>query len=187
LSRRWLVLLLLPALALVVWALASQLPRWTAPQPDWFAPNTPAVCAALDSLRLYSAQRGGTDGNIGSGAARSTAEQIFAQHYDSPAITISEPLAVQASPPGAERGGYYVVTAQFEDAAAVMFVDNRSGEARAIITTPLSETVTCDFDTRAALMAAVRSPPVLLFAAYVLLTAAVFVGWRLLQAKGKHP
>jgi hypothetical protein len=187
LSRRLLVLLLLPALALVVWALASQLPRWTAPQSNWFEPNTPAVCAAVDSLRLYSAQRSEPSESFGSDAARSSAEQIFAQHYDSPAITISEPLAVQASLPGTERGGYYVVTAQFDDAAAVMLVDAQTGEARAIITTPLSETVTCDFDTRAALVAGVRSPPVLLFAAYVLLTAAVFVGWRLLQAKGKHP
>lgn len=185
-SRRWLVLLLTPALALVVWGLTSQLPRWLAPQPTWFAADTPAVCAAVDSLRLYSAQRSEPSGSIGNDAARSSAEQIFAQHYDSPAITISEPLAVQASLPSAERGGYYVVTAQFDDAAAVMFVDARSGEARAVITTPLSESVTCDFDTRAALLDAVKSPPVILLAAYILLTAPALVAWRLLYAKGKH-
>lgn len=185
-SRRLLVLLLIPALALVAWALALQLPRWIAPQPNWFTLGTPALCAAVDTLRLYSGQRGEADSNIGSNAARTAAEQIIAQHYDTPAITFSEPLAVHASLPNTERHGYYIVTAELPDAAAVIFLDAQNGEARAVITTPRSETVTCDFDIRTALVDAVRSPPVILLAAYLLLTALALATWRRLQAKGKR-
>ena len=180
------LLLILPALALIVWGVAAQLPRWTAPQPNWFAAGTPALCAAVDSLKLYQGQRG--DGNgIGSAAAEEAATLAIREHYGASASDLSEPLAVQATLPGEARQAYYVVTAQLSDAAAVIYVDAGSSDTRALITTPADETVNCEFDRRAALVAAVRSPPTILLGVYILLTAGALVARRLLQAKGKRP
>ncbi|MFN8448133.1 MAG: hypothetical protein U0521_05985 [Anaerolineae bacterium] len=99
-SRR-LLILLLPALALVVWLVAAQLPRWTAPVPGWFAPGTPGVCAAVRSLALYDARRVDPASGLGREAAQSAAEQVAADHYDAAPLGVSEPLAVEASLPGA--------------------------------------------------------------------------------------
>lgn len=123
---------------------------------------------------------------MGSTAARAAAERIISEHYDSPASAIGEPLEIMAALPGKERRLHYLITARLPDAATVILLDAITGEARAVITAPLTETVTCDFDTRAALVDAIRSPPAILFAAYLLLTAFALAAWRLLYAKGKR-
>ncbi len=181
------LLLILPALALLVWGVTAQLPRWTAPQPDWFTAGAPGVCAAVDSLRLYQGQRSNPAQGIGRAAAEEAAARAITEHYDSPAPTLSEPLAVQAMLPGTTRQAYYVVTAQLDDATAVIYIDAESGDTRALITSPEAESITCVFDTRAALVEAVRSPPAILLGAYILLTAGALFARRLLQAKRKRP
>jgi hypothetical protein len=182
------LLLILPALALIVWGVGVQLPRWTAPQPDWFAAGTPGVCAAVDSLRLYQGQRSNITGGIGREAAVSAAEQAVAEHYETPALAFSEPLAVLATlPEDDEQQTFYLFTAQLDNATATIYIDADHGDTRALITTPEDETVTCAFDTRAALIEAVRSPPTILLGAYILLTAGALLARRLRQAKGKRP
>ncbi|MEP7292325.1 MAG: hypothetical protein ABI835_11105 [Chloroflexota bacterium] len=181
--RLW--LLLLPALALIGWGIAAQLPRWTAPQPAWFPAGTPGVCAAVEALRVYEAVRVESDGT-GVEAARSAAAQVVSEHYDTEALAFSEPLAVQAALPGDQRRSFYVVTAKLSAATAILYLDAESGEARALITTPDSETSACDFDVREALIAAVKSAPTILLGAYILLTAGALIVRRLVSAKGKH-
>ncbi|MCC6803477.1 MAG: hypothetical protein IT319_11385 [Anaerolineae bacterium] len=178
------LLILLPALALIVWLVAAQLPLWTAPQPDWFAPGTPGVCAAVESLRLYAARRVDSVG-IGREAAQAAAAQMIAAHYGVPPLVVSEPLAVEAALPGDARRAYAVVAALLSDAApsgsdastaAVIYLD-ATGEPRALITTVDDPAAACDFDVRAALVDAVKSPPLLLLAAYV----AIVVGLLLVH------
>lgn len=167
------LLILLPALALIVWLVAAQLPLWTAPQPDWFAPGTPGVCAAVESLTLYSARRVDSAG-IGREAAQAAAGQVIAAHYGMPPLVVSEPLAVEAALPGSDRRAYAVVTALLSDdappgsganTAAVIYLD-AAGEPRALLTTVDDSAASCDFDVRAAVVDAVKSPPLLLLAAY---------------------
>lgn len=172
-SRR-LLILLLPALALVVWLVAAQLPRWTAPAPGWFAPGTPGVCAAVRSLALYDARRVDSADGLGREAAQANAERVAADHYDAAPLAVSAPLAVEVSLPGAPRRVYLVVTVRLSDVvpekAAVIYLD-ADGEPRALITATDDPAATCDFDVRAALLAAVKAPPLILLIAYVVLVA----------------
>jgi hypothetical protein len=177
-------LLLLPALALVVWLVSAQLPLWTAPEPHWFAPGTPGVCAAVESLKLYEGQRSAAS-ERGAQDARSIVGQLAANTYEGGALALSEPLIVQATLPGDERRTYSLVTAQLSgDAAAVVYVDAESGEARAVITTVENASVRCDFDLRGALITAVRSLPMMLLAAYAVLTVVGLIVWWLWHRKG---
>ncbi len=184
---RTLALILLPALALIIWLVAAQLPRWTAPQAGWFAPDTPGVCAAVESLRVYQAQRADPTG-IGVDAARAAAEQTVEAHYDAPALELGEPLAVDAALPGEVRHRYYVIAARLSDTLprkiAVIYVDADSGAPRDLITATEDAAVSCDFDLREALVAAAKSPPLLLLIAYVLIAAGALVVRRLWNAKG---
>lgn len=166
---------------LVIWLVLSQLSRWMVPQPNWFPAETPGVCAAVSSLALYAGQRGAVSG-IGPIAARTAAAQVFAQQYDAEATDLSEPLAVQANLPGEPRQALYLVTARINHAAAVVYLGANDGTPRALITTPDANDVTCAFDVRGALVAALRSPPMIMLGAY-LLFAAVFVGWRLVHTR----
>lgn len=185
-SRR-LLILLLPALALVVWLVAAQLPRWTAPAPGWFARGTPGVCAAVRSLALYDARRVDPADGLGREAAQADAERVAADHYDAAPLDVSEPLAVEASLPGAPRSVYSVVTVRLSDAApekaAVIYLDAATGEPRALITATDDPAAICDFDVRAALLAAVKSPPLILLVAYVVLVAGVALVRRIARGK----
>lgn len=182
------LLILLPALALIIWLVVAQLPLWTAPQAGWFAPETPGVCAAVSSLRLYAARRVDPGGGIGRDAAQSAAEQVIAAHYDVTPLTVSEPLAVEAALPGDDRRVYTVVTVRLSNAvttdsdantAAVIYLD-AAGEPAALITAVDDPAAACDFDVRAALVDAVKSPPLLLLAAYVVIVVGVLlVRWFL--------
>lgn len=184
------VILFIPALALIVWGIAAQLPRWTAPQPNWFAAGTPGVCAAVELLKRYEALPGESPDGIGREAAQVRAAEIAAEHYNLPALSISEPLGVylkrESALPPAERLGFYIVTVRFNAASAVISLDAESGEARALITTPETEFGNCDFDVRAALVAAARSAPTILLGAYVLLAAGALLVGRLVSTKGKR-
>lgn len=173
-SRRLLIplLLLVPALLLLGWLVLAQLPRWGAPQPNWFPAGTPGVCAAVNSLKLYAGQRGAV-GGIGPLAARAAAAQVFAEHYGAQAITLSEPLAVQANLPGEPRQPLYLVTGRINDAAAVLYLGANDGTPRALLTTPDADDANCAFDLRGALVAAARSTPMIALAVYVLLIAAL--------------
>lgn len=180
------ILLILPALALILWGVLAQLPRWTAPYANWFAASTPGVCAAVDSLRLYGGQRSGAEHGTGATAAENGAAQAVTEHYDSPAQSMSEALAVEATLPGTERADYYLLTATVTDAVSVIYIHAESGEVGTLITAPNDTLVTCAFDSRAALVAAVRSPAALLLGGYVALTAGGLVARRLWQANRKH-
>lgn len=168
---------------LIGWLIAAQLPRWTAPQPNWFAANTPGVCAAVSSLAIYSAARGDPNAGIGRQGAQSYALQVVAEHYGITALHLSEPLAVQATLPSEERHAYFVVTARLSDdtppTAAVIYLDATTGEPRALITATEDLTQTCDFDLRGALLAALRSPPPLLLGVYVLTAAGALAVWKI--------
>jgi len=176
-----------------VWLLLAQLPRWTAPQSGWFAPETPAVCAAVASLAVYQAQRSDPQNGIGRDAAQSRAKAIAAEHYgdlppDVP-LDVSEPLAVQAALPGDPRSAYYVVTVRLRDEtpekAAIIYLDAATGDPRALITATEEPAADCDFDIRAALVVALKSAPSILLVAYILIAAGALVARRLLNARGK--
>jgi hypothetical protein len=190
LSRRPLITILLatPVFLLVIWLALSQLSRWTAPQPNWFPAGTPGVCAAVSSLALYAGQRSAVSG-IGPIGAQTAAAQVFAEQYGAEATDLSEPLAVQANLPGEPRQALYVITARINRAAAVVYLGANDGTPRALITTPDAEDTNCAFDIRGALVAALRSPPMIVLATY-LLFAAAFIGWRLVRTrtltKGTH-
>jgi hypothetical protein len=180
--RRLLLILALPPLALILWLVAAQLPRWTAPQPGWFTggEDTPGVCAAVGSLALYGASRGDPSAGIGLDAARTSATKVVAEHYDAAALALGDPLAVQAALPNTERRAYYVVTALLtQDAlpkAAVIYLDAATGEPRALITATEDPAVGCAFNLRAALLDALRSPPALALGVYLV----VVIGGALL-------
>jgi hypothetical protein len=183
---------LLPALALVVWLITAQLPLWTAPQPNWFAPGTFGACAAAQSLKLYGATRAEAAG-IGRDAAQAKAAQVIAEYYDAPPLVVSEPLAVEAALPGRERRAYFVITVRLTDdsplgsranAAAVIYLDAETGEPHMLITAMDDAAEDCDFDLRAALVAAIKSPPLLLLVAYALTAAVVLFARRI--RKGRH-
>ncbi|MFN8448132.1 MAG: hypothetical protein U0521_05980 [Anaerolineae bacterium] len=65
----------------------------------------------------------------------------------------------------------------------MIYLDAATGEPRALITATDDPAATCDFDVRAALLAAVKSPPLILLVAYVVLVAGVALVRR--AAKGK--
>lgn len=188
---RRLLILLLPALMLIAWLVAAQLPLWTAPHPNWFAPDTPGACAAVQSLNVYAARRIDPGAGIGREAAQADAAQVVAAHYDLSPLAVSAPLAVEAALLAGERRAYTVVTVRLTDAAppgslanttAVIYLDATTGEPRALITATDDPAATCDFDVRGALLAGLRSPPLILLAAYVLITAGVLLARRI--AKG---
>lgn len=187
--RRLVLLLAIPPLVLIAWLVAAQLPRWTAPQPGWFADgtNTPGVCAAVNSLALYGASRGDPNAGIGQDAAKADAAQVVSEHYDTSAPDVGAPLAVQAALPNTERRAYYLVTALLNDSApptaAVIYLDAATGDPRILITATEDPAASCDFDVKAALLAVLRSPPPILLAAYGLIVAATLAvrAWR-----GRH-
>ncbi len=186
--RRLLIALLIaaPALALIVWLVAAQLPRWTAPQPGWFAANTPGVCAAVASLRLYQGVRADASGSS-SDAARAAASKIAADYYDASAQAVSNPLAVQAALPGHNRQTVYLVTIGLSDSkAAVIYLDAANGNPLALITANDDSAARCKFDVRAALVAAAKSPPVPLLIAYGLLIIIAFVARLIWTRRGRH-
>ncbi len=181
------LLLALPPLALMVWLVIAQLPRWTAPGADWFAADTPGVCAAVELLALYGGTRDAA-GGIGSAAAKTDAAQVAAQYYDAPALALSDPLAVQAALPGESRRALYVVTVKLSDdspaQAAVIYLDAANGDPLALITATDDPAADCQFDVKAALIAALKSPPPLLLVAYLVMLAALGLARRI--AKGRH-
>ncbi len=182
----------IPALLLIGWLVAAQLPRWTAPQPGWFDAYTPGICAAVESLTLYNARRADV-GGIGRDAAVLDAAQVVAKYYDfgtsTPPIHRSIPLGVEATLPGDQQRAYYAITMALSDdplrKVAVIYLDAQTGEARALISTieatAASATAGCEFDLKAALLAAIKSPPLILLAVYGALLAAGLVGWWLKQ------
>jgi hypothetical protein len=183
--RFWVaVILIIPALVLIAWLVTAQLPRWTAPYSYWFAEDTPGVCAAVASLRINHALRANPSDAIGNEAAQARAEQVVADQYDDQALQVSEPLAVQD-----QRGAFYVITALLSDQppekAAVIYLDAATGDPRSVITATEDSAANCDFDIRAALVAAVKSPPLILLVAYILIAAGVLVARRLITARGK--
>ena len=189
-SRRLLIVLAvaLPALALIVWLVLAQLPRWTAPQPGWFAADTPGVCAAVESLKLYQAVRA-EPGGIGSEAAKTDAAKVVVDHYDASALAVSDATAFQATLPGSPQRAVYVVTVRLTDSApekdAVIYLDVATGDPLALITAVDDPALNCNFDVRAALVAAAKSPPVLLLIAYFVIVAGALVARGLFNAKGR--
>ncbi|MBI1258023.1 MAG: hypothetical protein GC204_11180 [Chloroflexi bacterium] len=163
----------LPALILIGWLVATQLPRWTAPQANWFPAKTPGVCAAVDSLVLYQATRADV-GGIGRDTALDDAMLVVVEHYklnaSDIALTDRAVLSVEAALPGDQRRGYYVASIRLNNdplpKAAVIYLDAESGDPRALITATEDPNENCDFDIKAALLAAVKSPPLLLLLAY---------------------
>jgi hypothetical protein len=196
--RRALIALvvIVPALVLIGWLISAQLPRWTAPQANWFAPNTLGVCSAVDSLKLYDASRADV-GGIGRDAALVEAAQATAQHYTGQiapdtgiSIKVSPAVGVQATLPGDQRRGYYLVimplSADALPKVAIVYVDAQTGDIKALITAIDDPAANCEFDVKAALLAAVKSPPLLLLVAYgVLVVVGLVAGW-LLRRRGIH-
>ncbi len=202
------MVLVIPAIVLIAWLIVAQLPRWTAPQPGWFAPmpqggTTPGVCAAVASLKLYSASRINPADGIGIEAARERANEIAAEHYSARVITVGTPLAVEAALSGSARQALYLVTLRLEAEAsdetngsslrtdAVIYLDAVSGSPLRLITAledstgeATAEAKACAFDVRAALIAAIKSPPLLLLAAYILVTSGLLAVRGLFKARG---
>ena len=188
------LILIAPALVLIGWLVAAQLPRWTAPQANWFAPNTPGVCAAVESLTLYGAQPDNV-GGIGRDAALTDGVKIALQHYSIPdGVSILyqnwPALGVQATLPGEKRRGYYVVVVPLNNdllpKAAIVYIDAATGAPRTLITAIADPAAVCDFDMKAALLAAAKSPPLILLVAYGVITTGGLVAWRLFMKKGRR-
>lgn len=181
------ILLALPAFVLAAWLVVSQIPRWGAPQLDWFPAETPGACSAVSSLTLYQGNRWAVMG-IGPQAAQAAAAQVLEQHYSTPATDISHPLAVQATLPGEPRQAYYVVTARVGDAAAVLYLRMGDGSVAALTTTPSADDTNCAFDLRGAAVAVLRSTPLVLLVVYcsfaIIVVVVSFVRRRI-RAKGK--
>nr|AUN37558.1 hypothetical protein [uncultured bacterium] len=176
-----------PALALIGWLIATQLPRWTAPQANWFAsaPNTPGVCAAVESLVLYGATRADV-GGIGEDAALDDAMLAVVGHYKVDSLNVlvrgMPVLGVQATLPGGQqRGEYYVVVVPLQNdalpKAAVIYIDAQTAEAQAVITAIVDPAANCDFDVKAALLAAVKTPPLIGLVAYSVIVLGGLIGW----------
>jgi hypothetical protein len=202
LLRRLLIafVLAVPALILIGWLVASQLPRWTAPQANWFPPNTPGVCAAVDSLVLYQATRadvGGIGNFVDAGGAAQLvitedAAQFVKLHYGFGASVhpSSVPLGVQATLPGDQPHAYYLVTMRLSDNAlakvTVMYLDAQTGDIKALITAIADPAATCNLDVKAALLAAAKSLPFILLAGYAaLVIVGLIAGW-LFKRRGTH-
>lgn len=193
--RRALIVLVLivPALVLIGWLIAAQLPTWTAPQANWFAADTPGVCAAVDSLVLYHASRANV-GGIGRDAAILDAAQVVTSHYDFGTAARpthrSEPLGVQATLPGDQARAYDVLTMALSDDAlpkiAVIYLDAATGEPRALLTAIDDPARNCALDVKAALLAAVKSLPLILLAAYGVIVAGGLIVRLLLRRRGTH-
>lgn len=169
-----LIVLALPAFVLAAWLVVSQIPRWGAPQSDWFPAGTPGVCAAVSSLTLYQGNRWAVAG-IGPLAAQQAAAQVLEQHYGAPGTEISHPLAVQATLPGEPRQAYYVITARVGQAGAVLYLRMGDGSVGTLITTPTADDTHCAFDLRAAAVAALRSTPLVLLIVYSSLAIVIVV------------
>lgn len=181
------ILLALPAFVLAAWLVVSQIPRWGAPQINWFPAETPGACAAVSSLALVQGNRWAVMG-MGPRAAQAVAAQVLEQHYGAPASSISLPLAVQATLPGEPRQAYYVVTARVGQAAAVLYLRMGDGSVGTLITTPTATDTNCAFDLRGAALAALRSTPLVLLVVYssfaIVVLVVSFVRSRI-RAKGK--
>ncbi len=100
-------------------------------------------------------------------------------------------MAVTATLPGDERRAVYVVTVELTadsalETAAVIYLDATSGEPLRVIaaTEPADDSSGCDFDLRGAVVAAVKSPPLILLVAYTLGAALLVVARWLLKARG---
>jgi hypothetical protein len=183
--RFWVAaILIIPALVLIAWLVTAQLPRWTAPYHYWFAEDTPGVCAAVASLRINHAVRANPPNGIGLEAAQAQAEQVVAHYYDVQAQQASHPLAVQD-----QRGASYLISVLLEEGTpekvALIYLDAASGDPHSLITATEDPAADCNFDIRAALVAAVKSPPLILLVAYILIAAGVLVARRLITARGK--
>jgi hypothetical protein len=184
----------LPALLLIGWLIAAQLPHWTVPQANWFPPNTPGVCSAVDSLVQYSATRASV-GGIGGKEAASRAAQIILAYYSLPVIgdmiLVSgdySALGVEAALPGKPRQGYYVTTEWLSGdrltKVAVLYLDAQTGKTAALITAVDDPARNCALDVKAALLAAVKSPPLLLLVGYTaLVVIGLTTGWLFRRRK----
>lgn len=174
----------------MVWLVSEQRPRWTAPQADWFPPETPGVCAAVASLAVYHAEQIGQTG-IGRDAALQAAQRALTDHYETLAVAVGQPQPVRATLPGQAAAAYYVVTAQLNDAAlptvAVAYLDAGNGELRSLITTSDDPALDCSLDVRAALLAAARSPVLSGLVAYAGVVAVGLVAGWLLRRRKKAP
>ncbi|MEO8393508.1 MAG: hypothetical protein ABI700_11010 [Chloroflexota bacterium] len=187
------IALVIPALVLIGWLVAAQLPRWTAPQPGWFDPYTPALCVVVDSLKRYGATRADV-GGIGRDAAVLDAAQVVAKYYDfgttRPPINRSIPLGVEATLPGDQQRAYYAISMALSAdplrKVAVIYLDAETGEARALISTIEYPAANCDFDVKAALLVAIKSPPLILLVAYGALTVLGLGTWWLFKRRGNH-
>ncbi len=153
--------------------------------------TTPGVCAAVASLTLYDATQSSPADGIGREVAQERATQVAADYTDANVIAVSDPLAVQATLPGAKRRSVYVVTVELAadsslETAAVIYLDAASGDPLRVIaaTEPAGDLSGCDFDLRAALVAAVKSPPLILLVAYTLGAAGLLAMRWLLKARG---
>ena len=167
-------LISVPALILLGWLIAAQLPIWTAPQPDWFAPDTHGVCAAVAALRTYNAARANDTPPVASVEAVRRADALFEQHYQQTATGLGDPLLVRARFPNAERLAWLFTAGLSEDGAAVTYIDAQTGEPLALITA-LSPANECALNIRRALIDAVKSPPFLLLVGYIALLVVLFV------------
>ncbi len=168
-------LIAIPALILLGWLIAVQLPVWTAPQPDWFAPDTPGVCAAVASLHTYNAVRANDTPTIAGAEAVEQAAALVERHYTQSAAAVSSPLLVRARFADGERLAW-LLTAQLETGAAVTYIDAQTGEPLALITAlSPSPAQDCALNVRRALIDAVKSPPFLLLAGYLALLVVLFI------------
>jgi hypothetical protein len=187
------LVLIVPALVLIGWLVSAQIPLWNVPQERWFSVSTPGICAAVDSLKLYDGQRADV-GGIGRDAALADAAQVALKYYTSPppagAAFFLAVLGVEATLPAQQRQGYYVVVAPLSSSplpkAAVMYLDAQTGDVKALITAIDDESATCVFNWYPALLAAVKSPPLLLLVTYGVLVVAGLVARWLLKRRGDH-
>lgn len=166
-------LIVLPALILLGWLIAAQLPVWTAPQPDWFAPNTSGVCAAVASLQTYNAVRANDTPTVAAAEAVEHAAALVERHYPESAAAVSDPLLVRARFADGDRLAWLITAQIAEGGAAVTYIDAQTGEPLALITA-LSPASDCSLNVRRALTDAVKSPPFLLLAGYIVLLVVLF-------------
>lgn len=161
--RRWLIPLI-PVLALAIWLVAMQFPRWTVAHAGWFPEEIPGVCAAVAYLRGV-----GATARSASADARVTAFAAgLAMTSSQPPLASSTPLAIRH----VTIGDAWLVTYAYGDPDAagslieiVVFSDD--GTPRARVHSAADGVQSCERDLGALARGALVSVPGLAFAAYV--------------------
>ncbi len=142
------VLLLLPALALIGWYVVEQLPAWQIPA--WIQPSNPDAargsCAALATMRTYGATFASDSTVLSAADSRAKADALVSQQTDRPPGSYADtrgPALVRATFPDVGQRLAWLNVAALDDPktdpnarlgkAAVIYLDAQTGDPLAFV------------------------------------------------------